>query len=166
MPQALAAAGTQQVEQQPEQHNQQTTSATPETAGTGHHSGPEKMNRLLDANYLGVHKLRVGQIRPTEFTRQLNARGFKKVRASIIEQGWVSSNTPYVLIPREQLPEGKQTVFSTELLKTLTAYTLDGNHRIKCLLDLEGPDFVVECRLYLHFDCARTINTLARSECS
>ena len=123
------------------------------------------MNSLLDTNFLGIHPLAVHQVQPTEFTRQINARGLKKVRDSIVAKGWVASNTPYVLIPLEQLPEGKQTVFSIDLLKTLTAYTLDGNHRFKALRELEGPDFMVECRLYLHFDCARTINALARSEC-
>ncbi|CAN0200473.1 unnamed protein product, partial [Ascophyllum nodosum] len=27
----------------------------------------------------------------------------------------------------------------------------------------EGAEFSVDCRLYLHFDCAETINALARS---
>ena len=76
----------------------------------------------------------------------------------------MNSNTPYVLVPREQLPSGKDTVFSTELLGTLTVYCLDGNHRIQALLELEGAEFSVDCRLYLHFDCAETINALARSE--
>ena len=46
-------------------------------------------------------------------------------------------------------------MFSTELLGTLTVYCLDGNHRIQALLELEGAEFSVDCRLYLHFDCAR-----------
>ena len=41
---------------------------------------------------------------------------------------------------------------------------MDGNHRIQALLELEGAEFSVDCRLYLHFDCAETINALARSE--
>ena len=122
------------------------------------------MNQLLDANYLGVHTLAVGQVKSTEFTRQINARGLNKVKLSIKTKGWVNSNTPYVLVPREQLPSGKDTVFSTELLGTLTVYCLDGNHRIQALLELEGAEFSVDCRLYLHFDCAETINALARSE--
>ena len=122
------------------------------------------MNQLLDANYLGVHTLAVGQVKSTEFTRQINARGWNKVKLSIKTKGWVNSNTPYVLVPREQLPSGKDTVFSTELLGTLTVYCLDGNHRIQALLELEGAEFSVDCRLYLHFDCAETINALARSE--
>ena len=122
------------------------------------------MNQLLDANYLGVHTLAVGQVKSTKFTRQINARGLNKVKLSIKTKGWVNSNTPYVLVPREQLPSGKDTVFSTELLGTLTVYCLDGNHRIQALLELEGAEFSVDCRLYLHFDCAETINALARSE--
>ena len=79
----------------------------------------------------------------------------------------MNSNTPYVLVPREQLPSGKDTVFSPELLGTLlTVYCLDGNYRIQALLELEGAEFSVECRPYLHFDCAETINALARSEYS
>ena len=65
------------------------------------------MNQLLDANYLGVHTLAVGQVKSTEFTRQINARGLNKVKLSIKTKGWVNSNTPYVLVPREQLPSGK-----------------------------------------------------------
>ena len=115
-----------------------------------------------DANHGGSAK--GGQVKSTEFTRQINARGLNKVKLSIKTKGWVNSNTPYVLVPREQLPSGKDTVFSTELLGTLTVYCLDGNHRIHALLELEGAEFSVDCRLYLHFDCAETINALARSE--
>ena len=122
------------------------------------------MNRLLESNYVGVHKLAVHQVQGTEFTRQINARGLKKVKSSISAKGWISSNTPYVFVPREQLPSGKETVFSPDLVKTLTVFILDGNHRLQALLELYGPDFLVECRMFLHFDCARTINALARSK--
>ena len=144
----------------PQQQQQQPTPG----AHDANHGGSAKMNQLLDANYLGVHTLAVGQVKSTEFTRQINARGLNKVKLSIKTKGWVNSNTPYVLVPREQLPSGKDTVFSTELLGTLTVYCLDGNHRIQALLELEGAEFSVDCRLYLHFDCAETINALARSE--
>ena len=117
------------------------------------------------ANYLGVHTLAVCQVKATEFTRQINARGLNKVKLSIKTKGWVNRNTPYVLVPREQLPSGIY-VFSLDLLRTLTVYCLDGNHRIQALLELEGAEFSVECRLYLHFDYAETINALARSEYS
>ena len=133
-------------------------------AHDANHGGSAKMNQLLDANYLGVHTLAVGQVKSTELTWQINARGLNKVKLSIKTKGWVNSNTPYVLVPREQLPSGKDTVFSTELLGTLTIYCLDGNHRIQALLELEGAEFSVDCRLYLHFDCAETIKALARSE--
>ena len=144
----------------PQQQQQQPTPG----AHDANHGGSAKMNQLLDANYLGVHTLAVGQVKSTEFTRQINARGLNKVKLSIKTKGWVNRNTPYVLVPREQLPSGKDTVFSTELLGTLTVYCLDGNHRIQALLELEGAEFSVDCRLYLHFDCAETINALARSE--
>ena len=144
----------------PQQQQQQPTPG----AHDANHGGSAKMNQLLDANYLGVHTLAVGQVKSTEFTRQINARGLNKVKLSIKTKGWVNSNTPYVLVPREQLPSGKDTVFSTELLGTLTVYCLDGNNRIQALLELEGAEFSVDCRLYLHFDCAETINALARSE--
>ena len=45
------------------------------------------MNQLLDANYLGVHTLAVGQVKSTEFTRQINARGLNKVKLSIKTKG-------------------------------------------------------------------------------
>ena len=83
------------------------------------------MYQHLDANYLGVHALAVGQVKATEFTRQINARGLNKVKLSIKTKGGVNSNTPYVLVPREQLPSGKDTVFSADLLQTLTVYCLD-----------------------------------------
>ena len=146
----------------PQQQQQQPTPGAHDT----NHGGSAKMNQLLDANYLGVHTLAVGQVKTTEFTRQINDRGLNKVKLSIKTKGWVNSNTPYVLVPREQLPSGKDTVFSPDLLRTLTVCCLDGNHRIQALLELEGAEFSVECRLYLHFDCAETINALARSEYS
>ena len=145
-------------------HAPTTAAAAHPGAHDANHGGSSKMNQLLDANYLGVHTLSVGQVKSTEFTRQINARGLNKVKLSIKTKGWVNSNTPYVLVPREQLPSGKDTVFSTELLGTLTVYCLDGNHPIQALLELEGAEFSVDCRLYLHFDCAETINALARSE--
>ena len=146
----------------PQQQQQQPTPRAHDI----NHGGSAKMNQLLDANYLGVHALAVGQVKATEFTRQINAGGLNKVKLSIKTKRWVNSNTPYVLLPREQLPSGKDTVFSADLLQTLTVYCLDGNHRIQALLELEGAGFSVECRLYLHFDCAETINALARSEYS
>ena len=146
----------------PQQQQQQPTPCAHDT----NHGGSAKINQLLDANCLGVHALAVGQVKATEFTRQINARGLNKVKLSIKTKGWVNSNTPYVLVLREQPPSGKDAVFSPDLLQTLTVYCLDGNHRIQALLELEGAGFSVECRLYLHFDCAQTINALARSEYS
>ena len=55
----------------PQQQQQQPTPG----AHDANHGGSAKMNQLLDANYLGVHTLAVGQVQSTEFTRQINARG-------------------------------------------------------------------------------------------
>ena len=65
------------------------------------------MNQLLHANYLGVHTLAVGQVKSTEFTRQINARGLNKVKLSIKTKGWVNSNTPYVLVLANSFSPGK-----------------------------------------------------------
>lgn len=130
--------------------HQQQQQPTP-GAHDANHGGSAKMNQLLDANYLGVHTLAVGQVKSTEFTRQINARGLNKVKLSIKTKGWVNSNTPYVLVPHEQLPSGKDTVFSPELLGKLTVYCLDGNHRIQALLELEGAEFSVDGRTVSSF---------------
>ena len=53
----------------PQQQQQQPTPG----AHDANHGGSAKMNQLLDANYLGVHTLAVGQVKSTEFTRQINA---------------------------------------------------------------------------------------------
>ena len=45
------------------------------------------MDQLLDANYLGLHTLAVGQVKATEFTRQINACGLNKVKLSIKTKG-------------------------------------------------------------------------------
>ena len=95
---------------------------------------------------------------------RINQRGLKKVKESYKTKGWVEGNAPYVLVPREQLPSGRDTVFSAALLSSFKVFCLDGNHRVQALLDLEGADFEIACRLYLHFDCDETVNSLARSE--
>ena len=122
------------------------------------------MNQVLQTNFLGVHKLKVKQIQNTEYTRQLSKVGVKRVTESIQARGWISANAPYALVPREQLPEGKETVWSSEVLASLKVFCLDGNHRLRALFDLYGPDFEVDARLYMHFDCAIMVNALARSE--
>lgn len=122
------------------------------------------MTELLTANFLGVYKLAVKQVKTTEFTRQINTRGLRKVKDSIMDRGWDNSNTPYVLVPREQIPSGRETVFTEEVLGELVVYCLDGNHLLVALLHFFGPNFLVDCRLYIHFDCAETTNSLARSE--
>ena len=47
----------------PQQQQQQPTPG----AHDANHGGSAKMNQLLDANYLGVHTLSVGQVKSTEF---------------------------------------------------------------------------------------------------
>ena len=127
-------------------------------------TGNEKTNARLEANFVSTQRLRVGQIQRTEYTRQINQLGLKNVKESYKTKGWVEGNAPYVLVPREQLPSGRDTVFSAALLSSLKVFCLDGNHRVQALLDLEGADFEIACRLYLHFDCDETVNSLARSE--
>lgn len=122
------------------------------------------LGRVLGRNFLGVFKLAVNQIKVTEFTRKINALGLKKVKKSIMDVGWIKGNSLYVLVPREQLLFGKETVFTAEILKTLDVLCLDGNHRLQALRDIKGQDFEVDCRLYLHYDCAETTTALARSE--
>ena len=67
----------------PQQQQHQPTPGAHDT----NHGGSAKMNQLLDANYLGVHTLAVGQVKSTEFTRQINARGLNKVKLSIKTKG-------------------------------------------------------------------------------
>lgn len=124
------------------------------------------MNQVLETNFLGVHKLKVKQIQNTEYTRQLSRVGVKLVKESIEARGWIAANAPYVLVPREQLPDGKETVWSGDVLSSLQAFCLDGNHRLRALETLYGADFELDVRLYLHFDDDIMVNALARSELS
>lgn len=141
-----------------------TPAAQPSAPAPSPEGSNERTKELLAANYLGVHELAVNQVQRTEFTRQLNALGLQKVKESYDRRGWIDAHTPYVLVPREQLPSGKDTIFSREVLRDLKVFCLDGNHRMKVLLDTEGPSFRIQCRLYLHFDCPEIVNALARSK--
>lgn len=136
----------------------------PPSDGVAGSASTGNMNQVLQTNFLGVHKLKVKQIQNTEYTRQLSKVGVKRVTESIQARGWISANAPYVLVPREQLPEGRETVWSSEVLASLQVFCLDGNHRLRALFDLYGPDFEVDARLYMHFDCAIMVNALARSK--
>lgn len=122
------------------------------------------MNQVLEANFLGVHKLKVKQIKHTEYTRQLSKVGVKAVKESLEARGWISANAPYVLVPRESLPEGKETVWSSDVLSSLQVFCLDGNHRLAALSQLFGDEFELDVRLYLHFDDDLMVNALARSK--
>ncbi|CAB1105504.1 unnamed protein product [Ectocarpus sp. CCAP 1310/34] len=129
-------------------------------------SSAGSMNQVLQANFLGVHRLKVKRIKGTEYTRQLSKVGVKSVKESIEARGWQSANSPYVLVPREQLPDGKQTVWNSDVLSSLEVYCLDGNHRLRALTIFYGGDFELECRCYLHFDDAIMVNALARNDVS
>ena len=139
------------------------TASTSSSDGVTPEAGRD-MNRVLESNYLGIHKLRVGQIQNTEYTRQLSKVGLKAVKDSIEARGWISANAPYVLVPREQLPEGRQTCWSADVLSSLKVLCLDGNHRLSALRILYGDEYELEVRLYLHFDDDIMVNALARSE--
>lgn len=141
-----------------------TPARQPSAPASSPAGSPARTKELLAANYLGVHELAVSQVHRTEFTRQLNALGLQKVKKSYEQRGWIDTHTPYVLLPREQLPSGKDKIFSPEVLGDLKVLCLDGNHRMRVLLDTEGPSFRIQCRLYLHFDCPKTVNALARSK--
>ena len=160
---ASSSAAAQSTSTAPSTPSLQLEDGSPSVPG-GDSGRDLSMNLILNKNFLGVHKLRVRQVKTTQYTRPINARGLNKLKKSISERDWGSSYTPYVLVPREQVPSGKDTVFSPEFLDTLTVFCLDGNHRIVALSQVKGPDFMVDCRLYLHFDCERTITTLALSK--
>lgn len=97
-PAASASSGCGQPQQQ-----QQLLLAS----STGSHTGPAGANELLDKSFVSCQVLMVGQIQQTEYTRQVNQRGLANVKSSYAARGWVEGNIPYVLVPREQLPDGK-----------------------------------------------------------
>lgn len=129
------------------------------TADTG-----GNMNQVLESNFVGIHKLKVKQIQTTEYTRQVSKTGVTRVEDSIKARGWIAANAPYVLVPREQLPDGKQTVWSSDVLSNLNVFCLDGNHRLRALSTLYGAEYELDVRLYLHFDDDVMLTALARSE--
>ncbi|CAN0535988.1 unnamed protein product, partial [Ectocarpus sp. 12 AP-2014] len=138
-------------------------SATPAATNDGVTAATTgNMNQVLETNYLGIHKLKVKQIQNTEYTRQLSKVGVKAVKESIEARGWISANAPYVLVPRESLPEGKDTVWSSDVLSSLQVFCLDGNHRLRALSMLFGDEYEIDVRLYLHFDDDIMVNALAR----
>lgn len=141
-----------------------TTASLPPAPAPGLDDEPIKMNALLKANSLGIHKLKVGQLQGTEYTRQISKRGLTLVVDSIKNKGWCETSLPYVLVPREQLPDGRQTVWTPEVLSELRVFVLDGNHRLAALTLLHGLEFEIDCQCFLHFDDDVVINALARSE--
>jgi len=125
---------------------------------------PQDTRAVLQRNELGVYKLAIHQITTTEFTRQLNRAGLKTVKKSVMEKGWLEDKTPFVLVSREQVPEGKDTVFTPEVLRNLRVRVLDGNHRVTALRDIKSPDYAIDCRLYMDFASDQYVNCIAQSE--
>lgn len=63
-----------------------------------------------------------------------------------------------MLVRREDLPEGELT---PEVVPGLKFRILDGNHRIRGMVNIKGEDYSMTCRVYLEFGDAEVQRTVA-----
>ena len=94
-------------------------------------SNDERMSSILRHHYLGLHKMRLGNITCTEMVRTLSQPGLARVTQSIRDVGWLDQFAPSVVISREAVRDGEQ--LSAEDALKVAGRVLDGNHRVAAL---------------------------------
>ena len=107
------------------------------------------MPSLLRQHYLGLHKMRLGNIMCTEMVRTLSQPGLARVAQSIREVGWLDQFAPSIVIPREAVRDGEQLTAESAL--KATGRVLDGNHRVTVLKREFAEDDAFLMRIYRDF---------------
>ena len=118
---------------------------------------------VLFSRHLEAWPIPLKNIRFTEHCRQLNERTVRSIINSINEVGWMPTSTPQVTIP--DLPDGEE--MTSDLAATLSAFVLDGNHRLKAAQTVYRDDpekTVTSCQCYREMRNTLTKKILADGE--
>ena len=126
-------------------------------------SNDEGMPSLLRQHYLGLHKMRLGNITCTEMVRTLSKSGLARVTPSIRDFGWLDQFAPSVVISREAVRDGQY--LSTEDALKVAGRVLDENHRVAVLKKDFPEDTVFLIRVYREFANPALERVIANCEC-